>query len=54
MKKLLKNLYLNFKRYALIDDDDHRVLIDLIQRLLEYEPEKRQFKKSRKLLLTLY
>ena len=35
------HLNLNLKRYALIDDDDHRLLIDLIQRLLEYEPEKR-------------
>jgi len=29
------------KRYMQNDDDEHRSLIDLIQRLLEYEPDKR-------------
>jgi len=29
------------RRYILSDDDEHRELIDLIENMLEYEPEKR-------------
>ncbi len=29
------------KRYMISDENDHRLLIDLIQRMLEYDPERR-------------
>jgi CDC-like kinase len=41
-KTIFSNQFLiNLKRYFLNDNDEHRHLIDLIEKMLEYEPEKR-------------